>query len=208
MRCDRSDIQELLPAYLEQRLPETEQKQVSLHIAACPDCSRELMVLRALADEQVPDPGEAFWAALPDKVHREVRLQQERKQARGLPGLLGRFRAPRWAWAAATAVLLAVVAWQFLRPVPLQLAGKQLPDAGGLYVDVLASDQVRIAELSSAELDSLDAWASTELAPLQEGVVDMFMNAPDGAIEERLAEMNAQELERLSSMLDAEDEEV
>ena len=208
MRCDRTDIRELLPAYLEQRLPEPERELVSLHLAACPDCRTELTVLRVLADEQVPDPGEAFWAALPDRVHREVRLQQERAQRRDLSGLLGRFLAPRWAWAAVTAVLLAVVAWHFLRPAPLELAGKQLPDTGGLYVDVLASEQVRIADLSSPELDSLDAWASTELAPLREGVVDMFMNAPEGAIEERLADMNAQELEQLSSMLDAENEEV
>ncbi len=204
MKCDRTDIRELLPAYLEGRLPEPERERVALHLAACPDCASELTVLRVLADEQVPDPGEAFWAALPERVQREVRLQQVQKQA---PGILDRFLAPRWAWAAATAVLLAVVVWQFLLQATPERAGKQLADTGGLYVDVLASDQVRIADLSSPELDSLDVWASTELSSLQEGVVDMFMNAPEGAIDDRLADMNAQELDQLSSMLDADNEE-
>ncbi len=208
MRCDRTDIKELLPAYLEAGIPDSDRERIELHVASCDDCRMELSLLRTMAEEQVPDPGEAFWATLPDRVYREVR-RQDRDRPRGLSAFFGRIFAPRWAWAtAALAVItLTVVVWYALRPAPIQMAGTQLPDTGGVYVDVLATDQVRIAELSPPEVDSLDAWASTELAPLKEGVIDMFLNAPEGAVDERLADMNTQELEHLSSMLDEDNEE-
>ncbi len=208
MRCDNTYIKDLLPEYAEERLPAADRERVSLHLSECADCRTELALLRAMAEERVPDPGEAFWTALPDRIHREIERREERKRPRDLAGPFRRFLFPRWAWVTAAAgVLLAAIAWSVLRPPQPQMAGTQLPDTGGIYVDVLATDRVTISELTTPELDSLDAWASTELASLQEGVVDMFMNAPEGAIEERLADMDTQELEQLSSMLDADNEE-
>ncbi len=211
MRCDRTDIKELLPAYLEAGIPDSDRERIELHLTSCGDCKMELSLLRTMAEEKVPDPGEAFWAALPERIFRDVRRQdqKERGRPRGLSALFGPTFAPRWAWAAAALAVITtvIVVWYALRPAPFEMAGKQFPDTGGVYVDVLASDQVRIAELSSPEVDSLDAWASTELAPLEEEVIDMFLNAPEGAVDERLADMNTQELEHLSSMLDEENEE-
>lgn len=207
---EHRDLQELLPAYLEQSLRQEERDLVDRHVASCEDCWAELMLLRAMAAEPVPDPGEAFWAAFPGRVYREIGQQPATERPRSLAGLLDRFRVPRWAWAtAAGVVLLATIAWYGLHPAPIKMAAKQLPDAGGIYVDVLASEQVRISELSSPEIRSLDSWANKELASLslQEGAADMFLNAPEGALEERMADMNREELEHLSSMLDTENEE-
>ncbi len=210
MRCDKNNIKELLPAYLEQKLPASEQDAVSLHLAECEDCRAELALLRTMTEEPVPDPGESFWATLPDRVYGEIRRHQERKEPRGLAGIMDILLPPRWAWATAAAVLLlATIAWYGLHSEPVRMAAKRLPDAGGVYVDVLATEQVRISELNSPEIRSLDSWANKELTSLSlpEGAADMFLSAPEGAIEERLADMNSQELERLSSMLDTDNEE-
>lgn len=212
MRCNDAIIKELLPSYLEGRLADKEKERIALHLSSCEDCRTELALLRTMAEAPVPDPGEDFWAALPGTVHREVRRNQDREQERrGVPtGLWHLFRSFRWAGATAAVVLVALVAgYLMLQPASRRVAGKQLPDTGGIYVDVLASEQVRISELDSPEIKSLDSWARKELASLslQEGITDMFLNAPEGAIDDRLADMSTQELEHLSSMLDTQNEE-
>jgi hypothetical protein len=207
--CSNKDIQELLPAYLEQGLSGPDQTLVEGHLAMCGDCSAELALLRALAEEPVPDPGDAFWATFPDRVHREIRLQEDAgKEGAPFGGMRAWLRLSRWVWATAVVVALCAVAWWTMRPLPPpQVAAKPADDISA-YEDVLVPEPSAVTELSSAELDSLDSWANNELAPLREGVTDLFMNGPDGTIESSLAEMNKQELKQLSSMLDSQKEEI
>lgn len=207
MPCNDKDIKELLPLFLTGELPDEERERVVRHLAVCGDCRSERDLLRSLAGEAVPDPGEAFWASFPDRVYREVRRHEVQKERSGLSALLDRFRVPRWAWAAASLLLVAAITWYALLPAPARTAKKHLPAGNGSYEDVLSHDQLALAELNTLELESLDAWATTELAPYDNAIADLFLNGPEGSIEERLADMNAQELEQLSSMLDTANQE-
>ena len=75
MKCKEQHIREQLPSYLEGKLEHGKTALVELHLARCADCAEELTLLRLLANDPSPDPGEAFWASLPDRVYREVRQQ-------------------------------------------------------------------------------------------------------------------------------------
>ncbi len=68
--CKDTTIKELLPAYREQALDRTEMLMIENHLASCEDCRNELSLLRMMAEEAVPDPGEAFWAAMPGRVYQ------------------------------------------------------------------------------------------------------------------------------------------
>jgi hypothetical protein len=94
------------------------------------------------------------------------------------------------------------------RPVPLHIADNTLTENGASDVDLLLADPVDMAELTDVEIDSVDMWATTEeLALLRDEVIDMFRNSTDISIDDRLADLDAQELERFSRKLDTQDEE-
>jgi hypothetical protein len=209
MQCTNNDIQELLPAYEQQLLDRNDRSRVEKHLAACEDCARELAMIRMLADEPVPDPGEAFWTALPGKVYREVREQDRQKRSGGLMGLLDRVLLPRWAWAGAAAavLLVAAVSWFLVHPRPGEIASTAPPDTVSPYEDMLDAESVDMAELDDTQLDSLDSWAARELASLQETPGDLFTSGFDASTDDKLAELNEQELEDLSNHLDEYEEE-
>jgi len=209
MQCTNNDIQELLPAYEQQLLDRNDRSRVEKHLAACEDCARELAMIRMLADEPVPDPGEAFWTALPGKVYREVREQDRQKRSGGLMGLLDRVLLPRWAWAGAAAavLLVAAVSWFLVHPRPEEIASTAPPDTVSPYEDMLDAESVDMAELDDTQLDSLDSWAARELASLQETPGDLFTSGFDASTDDKLAELNEQELEDLSNHLDEYEEE-
>jgi anti-sigma factor RsiW len=207
MTCTNKDIQELIPDYAGQTLDQGSEALVARHLAGCEDCALELALLRAMASEPVPDPGEAFWAALPGRVYREVREQRQRGSSRWLPGFLERFILPRWVIAAAAVLLVVSLAWFLAPPVPLKMAETGSPDSGASYEDMLDSGQVELADLSGTELDSIDSWASGELATLLDAAADLPSNGQDLSIDDKLAELNTQELEQLSKKLDEYKEE-
>ena len=209
MQCTNNDIQELLPAYEQQLLDRNDRARVERHLAACEDCARDLAMIRVLADEPVPDPGEAFWTALPGKVYREVREQDRQKRSGGLMGLLDRVLFPRWARAGAVAVVLLVsaVSWFLVHPGPVEIASTAPPDTVSPYEDMLDAESVDMAELDDTQLDSLDSWAARELASLQETPGDLFTSGFDASTDDKLAELNEQELEDLSNHLDEYEEE-
>jgi len=213
MQCTNNDIQELLPAYEQQLLDRDDRARVEQHLAGCEDCASELALIRMLADEPVPDLGEAFWTALPGRVYREVREQEQRKRPGGLMDLLGGLVLPRWTWAAAAVLFVAVAAWFLVSPEPVEIARTTAPDSSSLSGDMLDAESLDMTELDDAQLDSLGSWAARELAAiqLQEEPGDLFTNGFDASTDDKLAEMTAQELEHLSGDLDEyeyeEDEE-
>lgn len=96
-------VQDLLSAYLDGELSPPERAMVEAHLAACDACAERLedfttldTTLRALPVE--PPPG--YFDAFPGRVRERVR-----GQAAPAP----RWRVPVWGWAAAAALLLAVV---------------------------------------------------------------------------------------------------
>jgi anti-sigma factor RsiW len=98
--CNDKTIKELLPAYLNQALDQAENLMIKSHLASCDECRTELSLLRLMAEEPVPDPGEAFWAAMPDRVYQAVRKRQTNKKTFDLAWFLDRMALPRWIWAA------------------------------------------------------------------------------------------------------------
>lgn len=207
MTCKNKDIRELLPAHLEQKLDEVARRDVEQHVASCGDCRTELELLRMLAEEAIPDPGEAFWAAMPGRVYRDVQERQQRERSWELPWALDRFLRPRWVVSAAVVLLMAAMAWFFTLSAPLHMAEVGSPDSGASYEDMFDPGPIELAELGDPELQSLDAWASGELAAVMGEATDLFTNGQDLSIDDRLAELNTQELEQLSNKLDEYEEE-
>jgi len=207
MTCRSKEIQTLLPAYLEQSLDQESLAVVARHLTGCEDCALELTLLRAMASEAVPDPGEAFWAALPGRIFREVQAQEQLKASSWSPFGRGMFIIPRWAWASAAVFLIAAGVLLLDRPVPTDLARTALPENGSSSGDLLPAEPVDLAELNDSEIDTVDRWVTGELALLRDDLLDLLMNANDVSIDERLAELNEQELNRLSTKLDEYEEE-
>ena len=92
---------ERLSAYLDRELPPGEQAAVETHLAACPECAAFLAELAAVDEAAASLPAEApegYFEAFPARVRS--RLETRKALAR---------RVPTWTWAAAAALLLAVV---------------------------------------------------------------------------------------------------
>jgi len=95
---------ERLSAYLDGELPPVERAEVTAHLAACPDCAAVLADLAAVDAGAARLPAEApegYFDRFPARV--VARLEVAPK-GRGRP-----WRPPVWTWAAAAALLLAVV---------------------------------------------------------------------------------------------------
>lgn len=207
MTCRSKDIKELLPAYQGKTLSPADTDRIENHLSACEDCAREARLLGMLAVEPVPDPGEAFWQAMPGRVFREVQAHKQQKTLQGLPFGLGWLIMPRWAWAAAAVFLVAAVMLLLDRPVPVDIASNMLPENGSSNGYLLPVETIDMAELTDIEIDSVDLWATEELALLRDEIIDLFRTSTDISIDDRLAELDAQELEQLSDLLDTQDEE-
>jgi anti-sigma factor RsiW len=203
MSCGNNTIKALLPAYLEQGLDGTEQLQVEQHLTSCEDCRAELSLVRMMAEEPVPDPGEAFWATMPDRVHRAVREKKERKNLLDLAGLWGRLTLARWIAATATVGMLLTVSWFITRspqqaPDEAMSAGYELADEAV----VADSDAVHMSELDSGELDAAEVWAGQQLASLSPEMEHGLVNfAGETDIYEELSKLNAKEVDLLSSKI-------
>jgi len=208
MTCKNKEIQALLPAHLEQSLDQESQAGVERHVTVCEDCRTELALLRMMSEEPVPDPGEAFWAAMPGRIFREVEAQKQQKASQWLPFGWGKFIIPRWAWAATAAVfMVAAVILLLDRPVPLDIARNVQPENGSSYGDLLPAEPIDMTELTDIEIESMDLWATEELALLRDDASDTFRTSTDISLDDRLSELDSQELDQLSRMLDTQDEE-
>jgi hypothetical protein len=120
---------ERLSAYLDGELPPVERLDVEAHLAACAVCTALLADLRAV-DAWVPslpaDAPEGYFETFPSRVVARLGASRPR-------------RLPTWTWAAAAALLLAIVAPLTLRraaPVPVPRAATvpaaPRPASGGL----------------------------------------------------------------------------
>jgi anti-sigma-K factor RskA len=163
-------LKALLPAYLEHGLDRTEQGKVEQHLASCADCSEELSLLRMMAEDPVPDPGEAFWAALPERIHRAVREQEEnrKKSSFDLAGLWNRLTLTRWVAAAATVGIVLMISWYVIRE-PQEGPGEILSQEYDIADQVIAADSadiVSLNELANEELEIMEGWAGSQLASL------------------------------------------
>jgi len=208
MTCDRQNIQEVLPAYLAGTLGSDDRVRVEEHLAACRDCTAELDLLRMMATEPVPDPGEGFWEALPHRIYPEVQRQRRRQWPSRLSDLLRGANIPRWGWAAAAAAVI-LASWLVVRPLPdraLRAAAKHRPAPA---VDII-QEASNNTEIRPEDLERLSTWAHQELLSLQDGLADLSANGNgtrvEGALnvdlEDELASLSDEQLETLIDTLD------
>jgi anti-sigma factor RsiW len=198
--CNDKTIKELLPAYREQALDPAEQLKVVSHLESCSDCRTELSLLRMMAEETVPDPGGAFWAAMPDRVYQAVQKHQPKKKTVGLAWLVDRMTLPRWTWTAATVGTVLIISWFLVMPpqnitmMPQSLGDESSDEAA-------ATGSVSVADLDHTELSTIDTWAGSELAAIAQEAEPVLGTGRDADMYEELNDLNAKEVERLSSML-------
>ncbi len=211
MMCKVKNIKELLPAYLEQGLDHAGRERVEKHLEACKDCRAELSLLRMMAEEPVPDPGEAFWLEMPDRIYREVRIQKSSARKMGwskLSGFPEKAMMPRWAWAAVSIAIVAAVSWFLLRPTPVEIAVTSPADDEPLHEDVLTSEPLDVAGLEASDLKKVTKWADKEFAAIRNEAAGYSFNGTDTDVYDELAELSTKELERLSQILDGMKREV
>ena len=199
--CNDKTIKELLPAYREQALDQTKNLIIENHLASCEDCRIELSHLRMMAEEAVPDPGEAFWAAMPGRVYQTVQQQKAERKTFNLAGILDRLSLPRWSWAAASVMSVLVLSWFIVRPVqhrPVMAPSQKLE-----FVDEnFPSDPVNINELDNKQLSTIESWAGVELAAIARETEHLLGNSQDSEVEEDIVELNAQQADKLMNMID------
>lgn len=204
--CTDKNIKELLPAYLKHQLEHPETTRVADHLRSCKDCCEEASLLRMMAGEAVPDPGDAFWAAMPDRVYRAVHEQGTGTKAFDLDRLMDWLVLPRRVWAGAAIGMVLVISWLILMPARTE-QGPDLLSQGYEFADELmatdpADSPVNLAELGNDEYASVESWAGKELASIALEAEPVLMNGIDSDISEELGELNLQETERLSKMID------
>lgn len=208
--CNDITIKELLPAYLEKGLGHAEKLRVDQHIASCEDCRAELSLLRMMANEPVPDPGEAFWTAMPGRIYRDVRRQEQKSIKHwGLSIFTGRLPAPGWAWATAAISIVAVLSWFMVRPASVDIARTIAPHNNEApFEDIIPVETVDVAELSSSEIEAATQWAQNEFAPIQETISKDASENTERDFSEDLTQLSPRELDRLYEMLKKKEQDI
>ncbi len=207
MACTDKTIKELLSAYLEEAVDEAERQQVKQHLETCEDCRTELSLLGMIADDPVPDPGEAFWVSLPGKIHRAVETQnRERKRFLNLSWLRDRMAPPRWSLAAAGLALVLIVSWLVVNPLQKQHGETALNEVydsgyGSMHDPVLTHPSTNMSDLSGDELASVDGWAGRELTTIGLEAETIVLNPLETDPAEELADLDTHEIDRLSKMV-------
>ncbi len=199
--CDDKTIKELLPLYIEQDLDKADELRVKDHLDSCEDCRAELSVLRVLSDEAVPDPGEAFWAAMPGRVYRAVQKQKTGKKSFDLARFLDRMTIPRWGWAAATVGTILLISWFINMPVQKEPEFAQ-PQEYEFTDDADTAGSLSVAELDNDELNTIETWAGSELASIASEAEQVVWDTSEMDIDDEIGALNEQDVERLSKLLE------
>jgi hypothetical protein len=198
--CKDETIKELLPAYLEQALDRADTLNVESHLASCDDCRSELSLLRMMAEEVAPDPGEAFWAAMPDRAYRSVQKHQTKKNIFDLTRLLDRMALPRWTWAAAAIGTVLIISWFIVMPLQNK-SEMRLSQTDEYAGETMAVGPISVDDLDRDELNTIDSWAGSELSSIAQEAEPVLVTGQDADIYEEVEDLNAKEVERLSKML-------
>ena len=199
--CKDTTIKELLPAYREQTLDQTELLRIEDHLATCEDCRSELSLLRMMTEEVVPDPGETFWSAMPGRVYQAGQTRKAGVRTFGLAWLVDRMALPRRAWVSAIAGTVLLISWLIIRP--MQKEPEMPPLQGSEFAEeIIPAEQVNIRELDNVELATIDTWAGTELASIAHETEQVLGNGQDSDVYEELPELNEREAEQLMQKID------
>lgn len=103
MSFSHDEIREMFPEYLKGFLSEDLRNAINVHLRGCSPCRSELSMMSEFVSIDAPDPGNLFWAALPQNVKGLVDEKEARRFS--LKSLLFKFVPV----AAALAVLLVFI---------------------------------------------------------------------------------------------------
>jgi hypothetical protein len=211
MTCKDIDIKDLLPDYVNEKLDMHVKSRVENHLASCHDCRHEIALLTMMTEDTVPDPGDAFWAQLPGKIEREVRARKAVRKL-DLSRLLDHLVLPRWAWTAGALGALLLVTWFVIAPQKQGEEGPYLQEVydagyGSMHDPVLTHPSTNMSDLSDKQLATVESWAGQELSAMAFEAESITPGMSDREDYEELAELNGQQIEKLSSMLKDYDEE-
>ncbi len=210
MTCHDTDIKELLPLYAEEALDGAGKKEIEVHLAVCADCRSELALLRALAAEPVPDPGQAFWNSMPGRVMRAVQEQQTKGNGLNLSWLQFPIHLPRWTLGTTALAAVLLAAWWVVSPFRHGESPvfQEVYDLGyaSLHDPVLTHPSTNMTDLSDPQLESVNSWAGRELKAIASEEESMIP-VTDREVYDELADMNGPEIDKLSTMLNDYSEE-
>ncbi|MFA5072478.1 MAG: zf-HC2 domain-containing protein [Nitrospirota bacterium] len=204
MNTNHSDIKSILFSYAAQELDHKKRTLVEHHLKTCADCRAELMIIRTLADQPVPDPGKAFWDQMPDKIYRLVQQQHTQKKSFTWSWFTERILLPRWILATATAGMLLIVSF-----LTFQAFQRESPDPlqpSFLSHGLTAVEIPYLTELDPQEISTINAWAGNEFATLAEADPLLFA-MKDADIDDELEGLNPDEIEMLFATVIAWEEE-
>lgn len=213
MECKEKYIKEKLTAYLAGELAPEDQSIVERHLLACGDCCSEAGVLGALAGEPVPDPGDEFWEANPDRIYRAFQMdigKERGKRWTDIPRLWERVFPRQWVWvsgALAAALVLVVVLLPRLHRVNYGTVDSG-QEAYEQYETLAFPDTLDLNVLNATELGTVDSWATGEFASLGSEIGEAVGIDTGAGFFDELSELNPQQLERLSTLLDEWEKEV
>jgi len=163
------DVQDQLVEYIEGELDKTRQALLARHLETCADCQQELKAIErlraALAREQAPEPGAAFWENFPDRVWRAYQSEQNTPRQRGtwLQSLLERLRL-----ALVPPVLIPAVALSLIIGLTLffVLESPGTPGIATLQAKIHSSENLaQLARRSVAELPAASQFGFSAPAP-------------------------------------------
>ena len=206
MTCRNNTIKELLPAYLEQTLGEDEQLRIKNHLELCEDCRTEISLLRMMIEDKAPDPGEAFWNEIPDRVYRTVQQEKAKRRPCNRSWLAGNIILPRWAFAAASVGVVLVISWLTVSSLQ-KISTWSLSQGYESSDEIITAGTLPISELDQDQLNTLAGWAGRELAVIVQEVAPIMAHNTEMDIYDELAELNTREAEQFSHLVEQWEEE-
>jgi hypothetical protein len=190
---------EQIVAYHERRLSSEEAEDVRAHLAACADCTAQLLMLADLLDEG-DEPGSDLPPAQLDAA-----WQRQRTRLFPAPAVVSleprrsRGPSPRWAWTTAAslglaAALLAVMVVDQRRTIERLVR----PQANPPLINLAPVDAVRQGFQEAPELrfpeNTERAWVILNpVAELDSPTYDVEVIAPDGVVVLRLQDLSSSE---------------
>jgi anti-sigma-K factor RskA len=164
---------ERLAAYADGELGPAERAAVEAWLAVRPEARAEVEALRWLARlwqaPEPPEPSEAAWAGVRDRVETAVRHRQRDGRQRVAPRRIGTTWRLFALATGAAAVLVGVFVGQYFWPAPQQPSGPLLPVATSDDVDIVSMDA---GDIGALVIGDPPVQGPLELASAEDVTVD------------------------------------
>lgn len=196
---DRHPSPEQIVAYHERRLSPQETEDVRAHLAACPDCTAQLLLLADLLDED-DEPGSDISPA-----NLDAAWQRQRARLFPAPSVVSlearrrRGPSPRWAWTTAAslglaAALLAAMVVDQRRTIERLAQPQANPPLVNLAPVGSTRQGAQEASVLRLPADAERAWVILNpVAELDASTYDVEVVAPDGEVVLRLQDLSSSE---------------